>query len=377
MLTNKERGFFKALFSTLFIAVSVLLFSACTAKKDSSLAMVEYQLPISIKQNLSYSKAYIYNGAFYGFNRNHLGLDKISIDSNLQRPAKLAISFEQEGPHAVSAPWHITADNEKIYLWDGQKNLTVLGSDFQIEQRQHFDFEQNGNILGFGNGYTVNPPNAVSSYEGQIILPLYKLIPRTSEGYYDSLYFAEIDMKTFDFQIKAFSLPVEFKENYWPIHDEYYVQKVADKDYIITFKAMAAVLAFKEDQLFKRHEIDLREYNLNKAVGTLPKSYDQIAAYRNMAYARGSQQFLPLRYDAEEGVFYRIIKGDTDGSSPVPNKNLHLFKYDRNFKLLNYSKLPDGLLGDFILNSGKLYFQHSELTAENEEVFRLSVINGF
>jgi hypothetical protein len=340
----------------LFFAVSVLLFSTCTAKKDNSLTMVVYKLPISRKQNLSYSKAYIYNGTFYGFNRNHLGLDKISIDSNVQMPAKLAISFEQEGPHAVNAPWHITADNEKIYLWDSQRNLTVLGTNFQIEQQQHFDFEQNGNILGFGNGYTVNPPNRLSRYDGQIILPLYKLIPRSSEGYYDSLYFAEIDINTLAHQVKSFPLPLDFKENYWPIHDQYYIQKVADKDYIISFKAMAAVLEFKGDQLFKRHEIDLSKYNLNKAVGTLPKSYDQIAAYRNMAYARGSQQFLPLRYDAEEGVFYRIIKGDTNGSSPVPNKNLHLFKYDRNFKLLNYSKLPDGLLGDFILNSGKLIF---------------------
>lgn len=376
-LIYEMRGFIKSNFATLLLAVSVLLLSACTAKKDSSLAMVTYKLPISRNQNLSYSKAFFHNGTFYGFNRNLLGLDKISIDSNLQRPAKLVISFEQEGPNAVKAPWHMTSENEKVYLWDGQQNLTVLASDFQIEQQQHFDFEHNGKILGFGNGYIVNPPNGLSKYDGQIIIPLYKLIPRTSEDYYDSLYFAEIDLNTFTYLIKSFPLPLDFKENYWPTHDAYYIQKIADTAYIISFKGISAVLEFRDDQLFKRHEIDLREYSLNNSVGSLPKSYDQITAFRNREYSRGSQQFLPLRYEAKEEVFYRVIKGETDGSSPVPNKNLHLFKYDRNFRLLNYSKLPDGLLGDFILDSNMLYFQHSELTAENEETFRLTVLAGF
>jgi hypothetical protein len=359
------------------VCLLTFLFFSCAQEKNKQSEIIEFNLPISTKQSLTYSKAFISNSTLYGFNRNQFGLDEISIDSNLQEPAKLAIHFEQQGPQAVAAPWHMASYNGKIYLCDSYQNLTVLGDSFQVEHQQHLDFESSGITLGFGNGYTVNPPIAVSTYEGQAILPLYKLIPRTTKGYYDSLYFAEIDLRTFDYKIKSFPLPADFSENYWPIHDAYYIQKVGDDQYIISFKAMAAVFVGSDKQLVKRHGIDLSKYNLNKAVGSLPKSYDQIAAYRNKEYARGSQLFLPLRYNANENTFYRVVKGETAGESPVPRKNLHLFKYNRNFELLNYTKLPDGLLGDFILDGSKLYFQHSEVTAEDEEVFRLSVIAGF
>jgi hypothetical protein len=359
------------------IIVFISLSCSCQiSSSDFDYRFQTIEIPIESDFNLTYSKYLISDSSLVGFNKQLNSIQELYFNSTSKENSEL-ISFTEEGPDSFITPSLFTYYSGKIYAVDTYLNIQSINSNIKSLNKKQLFLTKNEVDLGLYNGYSVNPPQAHSLYSQKLIFPVYKLIPRSTPNYYDSLHFVELDLNTFKYEINSFKLPVEFSNNNWPVHDAFSVAKINENKYVISFEAIADIFIGIKNGDLARSKVDLEVFKLGNSVESFKTKENQIMVYRNRKYAYGSQKFFPLKYNKNNNSFYRVIKGKTDGENIHPYENLHLFKWDSNFNLLNHVPLQTGLLADFTINNGVIYFQQSEKFAKSEDFMTITKLVNF
>ena len=372
MLSHLKRGFFKPL---LFVCI-ILIGYACQ-NNEGQVRITHYELPIGEAQDVRYSKAFINDNSFYGYNRNSHGIDLIKIDSSLERPSQQLVLFDKEGPEKVGVPENIFTYKNHLYVLDIHDLLVEIDLNTFENQKYQLAFERNGDKLMTGKGMYFNKPRTLTQFEQYVCIPLYKTGYKNGKNYYDSLYVASINLENYEFELLSFAYPPEFKEYYWPVHDDHYVQQISKNQYVIAFKGIAALFLSDKNGSLTKVSYDLQQYDLEDFSKPAPRKMTQRDANKNLLYLNGNQYFSPVYFNPKKKCLYRVAKGQTDEDSFNQTKELHLFKYDLNLDIIDHAAIPQGLLPNFLSSDKGPYFQHSLSQIKNEELFNLSLFSQF
>jgi hypothetical protein len=363
----------------ILLSCLVAIFFSCEQKlkqeENSTYKFQSIEVPIKCNFNLKYSKYLISDSSIIGFNKQSNSIQEIYFD-DVYKNTELHL-FENEGPNSTISPSIFTFSKGQFILIDIQNNIRKLDLRSKEIEMKTLSLGNNGVDFGLHNGVVVNPPKYYSTYKDQLLFPVYKLIPRNTADYYDSLYFVELNLSSLDYEIKRFKMPEEFKVNKWPTHDSFSVLKLDQNKYIFSFEAFSDLFSNSKNGTLKRQKINLVDYNIKNYVESFSSLDNQILAYRNRKYTYGSQRFFPLKFNQGNNAFYRIIKGETNGESTTASEKLYLFKWDKNFEYMGSIQLPAGILADFSIHNGALCFQQSEKYAKSEDMFRLMKFTDF
>jgi hypothetical protein len=370
MLGQKGRGFLKPLL------LFNLFFYSCD-NTESKVDLVQYNMPIGVDQEILYLQPILVGDSLFGYNYHSHSIDLIRIDSSLSTPGSQYLKLEKFGPDKVGTPENTFFYDGSLYLLDIHNNLTVINIDTKQINRVQLEFEHRGNKMFTGKGISYNKPSSATIFKNTVSIPLYKSGYRNRDGYYDSLYFGKINLNNYQFEIISIPYPSDFQDNYWPVHDDHYVQQIADSLYVISFKGISDIFIGNAKGELKRYVQDMTRFGIDGKVDSKSKTMSRMDAIEDKLYLNGSPYYSPIYYQESENMLYRLVKGKTDDKGFNQTKNLHLFKYNLELEVVNHASLPEGLLPRFILGEKGAYFQHSTLTSQSEDFFRLSHLKGF